>query len=158
MNEENISKNVLFANYISGIKTIPLNTLILMVNDIPNNLLTFTFELDGKKMMKFDKTSIKNISYRSRVQIENTNKKPEENETKSALLGAALFGGNPLMQLAGSKGINGLFNGLSNNYDKVDYSSYYEITIEVSINNQDLRILLRSDDNPEEFINQIKDN
>ena len=35
MNEETINDNILFANYISGIKTIPLNTLILIINDIP---------------------------------------------------------------------------------------------------------------------------
>lgn len=156
MNEETINDNILFANYISGIKTIPLNTLILIINDIPNNSITFTFELDGKKMMKFPKESIKNISYRSRVQMETSTKKPESNETKSALISAAVFGGNPILQMAGAKGINGLFDGLSNNYDKVDYSTYYEITMEVSINNQDLNILLNTDTNPENFINQIK--
>ena len=59
------------------------------------------------------------------------------------------------MQYAGGKGINGLLDGLSNNYDKVDYDSYYEITIEALINNQNFRIVLTSDTNPEEFINKI---
>ena len=149
--------NLIFANYISGIKTIPLNTVLLVVNDIPSNSITFTFELDGKKLMRFPYDTIKNISYRSRVQMETSAKKPEETEVKSSLLSAAVFGGNPIMQLAGSKGINGLLSGLSNNYDKVDYSEYYEIVMEVVISDQALRIVLNTDTNPEEFINKIKD-
>ena len=148
--------NLIFVNYISGIKNIPLNTVLLVVNDSPSNSVTFTFELDGKKMMRFPYDTIKNISYKSRIRMESLTKKTEETEVKSSLLSAALFGGNPIMQLTGSKGINGLLSGLSNNYDKVNYSEFYEIVIEVTINNQELRILLNSDTNPEEFINKIK--
>lgn len=44
--------NILFVNFISGIKVIPLNTLILMINDILNNSIKFTFNINGDKIMK----------------------------------------------------------------------------------------------------------
>ena len=153
--EENIEGNVLFTNFISGVKGIPLNTIMLLIDDTPNKSLNFMYNIDGNKIMKFPIETIKNITFKSRVRMQNSDKKVEENETKSMLLSAAVFGGNPLMQFAGNSGFNSLFESMSNNYDKVDYDSYYEITIEATINNQDFRIVLTSDTNPEEFINKI---
>lgn len=153
--EENIEGNVLFTNFISGVKGISLNTIMLLIDDTPNKSLNFMYNIDGNKIMKFPIETIKNITFKSRVRMQKSDKPVEENETKSMLLSAAVFGGNPLMQFAGNSGFNSLFESLSNNYDKVDYDSYYEITIEATINNQDFRIVLTSDTNPEEFINKI---
>lgn len=153
--EENIEGNVLFTNFISGVKGISLNTIMLLIDDTPNKSLNFMYNIDGNKIMKFPIETIKNITFKSRVRMQKSDKTVEENETKSMLLSAAVFGGNPLMQFAGNSGFNSLFESLSNNYDKVDYDSYYEITIEATINNQDFRIVLTSDTNPEEFINKI---
>ena len=153
--EENIEGNVLFTNFISGVKGISLNTIMLLIDDTPNKSLNFMYNIDGNKIMKFPIETIKNITFKSRVRMQKIDKTVEENETKSMLLSAAVFGGNPLMQFAGNSGFNSLFESLSNNYDKVDYDSYYEITIEATINNQDFRIVLTSDTNPEEFINKI---
>ena len=32
-------KKIIFANYVSGIKGMPLNTTVLLVNNVPNNSL-----------------------------------------------------------------------------------------------------------------------
>ena len=150
--------NFIFTNIISGLKGIPLNTTILLVNDTANNTLNLTYNLDGNKMIKISLTDIKNITFKTRVRMQNINKEPTENDTKSTLLSAALFGGNPILQVAGQKGMSKLFDTMSDNYNKVDYNSYYEITLEANINGQDFRIILTSDTNPEEFISKITKN
>ena len=65
-----------------------------------------------------------------------------------------MFGGKPLLHIMGSKGFEFLFNTLSENYDRVDYNTYYEITIDTLINNQEDKLILTTDKNPEEFIKQ----
>lgn len=156
--DENIKGNVLFTNFISGVKGIPLDTIMLLIDDTPNKSLNFMYNIDGNKIMNFPIETIKNITFKSRVRMQKTDKKVEENETKSRLLSAAVFGGNPIMQLAGNSAFNSFFETSSNNYDKVDYDSYYEITIEALLNNQNFRIVLTTDTNPEEFINKITTN
>ena len=86
--------------------------------------------------------------------MENANKKIQEHETKSLLISYALFGSTALIPATAV--MNGLFENLSNDYDKVDYNEYYEIIIEATINGQPLRIMLNSDISPEVFINNIK--
>lgn len=147
--------NFIFTNIISGLKGIPLNTTILLVNDSTNNTLNLTYNLDGNKMIKIPLTGIKNITFKTRVRMQNTTKEPTENDTKSTLLSAALFAGNPILQVAGQKGMTKLFDSMSDNYNKVDYNSYYEITLEANINGQDFKITLSSDTNPEVFISKI---
>ena len=148
----------IFGEYVSGLKIIPLGTEVLIVNDEPNKTININYDIDGPKVMKFPYDTIQSITSRSRVRMENTNKKVEDNKSKSTLLSVALFGGNPIMMRLGATGINGLLDGLSNNYDKVDYNSYFEITIEALFNNQPLRIMLNTDIDPENFINNIKKN
>ena len=87
--------------------------------------------------------------------MNNFSKKVEDNETKSILLSTVVFGGNPAMLLLGKEGFNSLFNSISNNYDKIDYSAYYEITIDTLINGIETKLVLTSEKNPEQFINQI---
>lgn len=159
MQDNNLNENsFIFTNIISGLKGIPLNTTILLVNDAPKSSLNLTYNVDGNKMIQFPITSIKNITYKSRVRMQQASKEIGESESKSTLLSLALFGGNPIMQMASQKGMTKIFDTISDNYNKVDYNSYYEITLEANINGQDFKILLTSDTNPEEFINQIKKN
>jgi len=144
----------IFVEYVSGVKVIPLGTEILLVNNEPNKTIDLNYNIDGPKVMKFPYDSIQNITFRSRVRMENANKKIQEHETKSLLISYALFGSTALIPATAV--MNGLFENLSNNYDKVDYNEYYEIIIEATINNQPLRIMLNSDISPEVFINNIK--
>ena len=131
-NGDNIDKNnFLFTNIILGFKEIPYYTTILLVNNISDKTLDLIYTIDNNKQIKkIPLDAIKNITYRDKVKVSNSMKKVEENETKSVLLSAVVFGGNPLMQLAGNSGFNTLFETLSNNYDKVDYNVEYEINIE----------------------------
>lgn len=149
----------IFTHFLTGIKGIPLNTMILLVNNIPDNTLDLIYSVNNNekdsKTIKLPINTINNISFYTKTRIENINKKVEENETKSALLSAVVFGGNPLLQLAGSSGFNSLFDSVSNNYNKVGYTTYYEITIETLTNNQELIIVLTTETNPETFINEI---
>lgn len=159
MQDNNLNENsFIFTNIISGLKGIPLNTTILIVNDAPNNSLNLAYNLDGNKIIKIPTANIRNITYKSRIRMQPVSKEVEENETKNTLLSLALFGGNPIMQMASQKGITNIFDTMSDNYSKVDYNAYYEITLEANINGQDFKILLTSDINPEKFINQIKNN
>ncbi len=153
----NIDKNnFLFTNLILGFKGIPYYTTILLVNNIPDKTVDLIYTVsNNKQIKKIPLDAIRNITYRDKVKVSNSMKKVEENETKSALLSAVVFGGNPLMQLAGNSGFNTLFNTLSNNYDKVNYNVEYEIKIEYIIDNELQKVVVDSENNPELFINQI---
>ena len=150
--------NLIFTNYITGIKGMPLDTIVLITNDIPNNSITFTYSLNNSdsQVITISKSNIKNITYKSKVRMQTINKKVEENETKSMLLSAAVFGGAPLLQLAGNAGFNKLFDSLSNNYNKLDYNSYYELTFETEFNGEPKNIVFSTETNPEQFINSTK--
>ena len=87
--------------------------------------------------------------------MQNNSNKIESNETKSMLLSAVAFGGHPMLQLAGNSAFNSLFDGLSNNYDKINFNSYYEITIEAFINGEEIKFILDTYSNPDIFIKQV---
>lgn len=154
--------NFLFTNFLTGLKGIALNTTILLINDNTDKTINMVYKdinnENNNLSIKIPIVNIKDISYISRVKMQNTSKKIEENSTKSALLSAAMFGGSPLLQLAGTTGLNNLFNSLSNNYEKVNYNSYYEITINTVINNIETKLIFTTDNNPEEFINLVNKN
>ena len=149
----------IFTHFLTGIKGIHLNTMILLVNNIPDNSLDLIYSVNNSekdsKTIKLPLNTITNISFDTKIKMQNINKKVEENETKSSLLSAVVFGGNPLLQLAGNSGFNSLFNSTSNNYNKVKYNAYYEISIKTLIDNQELEIVLTTETNPETFINEI---
>ena len=151
--------NLIFTNYINGIKGMPINTPILLVNNISDNTFDLIYNLSNNendsKTIKYPRGTIKNITYDTRIKMQNANKKVEENESKSVLLSAVMLGGTPLLQFMGNSGFEFLFNSLSNNYDKVNYNAYYEITIETIINNQEDKLVISTETNPEEFINRI---
>ena len=146
----------MFTNYIMGIKGLGYNTDMLLVNNIPENSLDLIYAVDGNnQVVKIKKDEIKDISYNSRVKMQNISKKAENNETKSMLLSAALFGGNPILQMAGANGLNSLFDSLSNNYNKVNLNTVFEITIVVN-GEEEKRYVLNSEIDPEDFISKIK--
>lgn len=147
----------IFTNFISGIKEISLDTIVLIVNNFMDNSLDCVYSTNNqeKKTIKIPISAVTNITFIPKVRMQNIAKKPESNEVKSALLSAVVFGGNPLLQLAGATGFNNLFNSVSNNYDKINYSEYYEIIIMITMNNEDMKLILTTDTNPEQFIKKL---
>ena len=145
----------IFGNYMMGIKGLAYNTEMLLVNNIPDNTVDLIYAVEGKnQVVKINKNDIKDITSNTRVKIQNIGKKAENNETKSMLLSAALFGGNPILQMAGAGGFNSLFDSLSNNYNKVNLNTVFEITIELNGDNK--MYVLNTEIDPEEFINKLK--
>lgn len=155
-------KDFIFTSIVKGIQGIPYNTTILLVNNEVDNTLDFIYNLTNDKnnnvTIKFQKNLVHEISYRSAVRVQTTPKKSEEKETKSLLLSAVAFGGNPILQTLGGTYFNSLFESLDNNYSKVEFNTYYEIILKVNYNNQEFDILLNCDLKPEEFINSFKSN
>lgn len=150
--------NFIFANIIFGFKDIPYNTIGLLVNNTPNNSMDLVYRVnDSNQTKNIPLTSIRNISYTDKIRTSTTNPALKENETKSILLSAIMFGGNPLLQLAGNSGFNSLFDSASNNHEKIKFNVEYEITVELTINNEEKKIVLISDNSPEKFIKQILD-
>ena len=157
--EKNLNKdNFIFANFVLGLKEIPYNTETLLVNNIPDNSLDLIYSINNNNQtIKVPINNIKSISYKTSVKMQNVTKKIESNETKSMLLSAVVFGSNPILQLAGNSAFNSLFDGLSNNYDKINYNAYYEITIETFINDEEIKYILETNSNPDIFIKQVND-
>lgn len=150
--------NFIFTNFVVGLKEIPYNTIVLLVNNLPNNSVDLVYTINNNNQTKnLPFHSIKNISYTSKIKMSNSSKKVKENETKSMLLSAVVFGGNPLMQMIGNSGFNSLFDSISNNYDKVKFNVEYQITIQLLINNEEKKLMFISEKNPEIFIKQILD-
>ena len=150
--------NFIFANIIFGFKDIPYNTISLLVNNTHNNSMDLVYRVnDSNQTKNIPLTSIRNISYTDKIRTSTTNLALKENETKSILLSAVMFGGNPLLQLAGNSVFNSLFDSASNNHEKIKFNVEYEITIELTINNEEKKIVLISDNSPEKFIKQILD-
>ena len=148
VSNNNLSENnFIFTNSIIGLKEIPYNTTVLLVNNIPNNSIELIYNINNINQTKsFPINIVKSITYANKVRTSNVSKKIDENKTKSMLLSAVVFGGNPLVQMMGNSGFNSLFNSLSNNYEKV---------IELLINNESSKLVFSSQTNPESFIQNI---
>lgn len=168
INLENINSNIkntlskdnfLFANFILGIKEIPLMQEILLVNNVQDNSLDLIYMINNNRQtMKISINCIKNISFKTSMKMQNMTKKVESNETRNMLLSAVMFGGNPLLQLIGNSAFNSLFEGISNNYDKVNFSAYFEINITAFVNDQEIKLLMNTNSNPKAFIAYLKGN
>ena len=155
----NINKDdFIFGNFVLGLKGIPYNTEVLLVNNFMENTLDLVYTIDNNNQtIKVPVSDIKSISNKTNVRMQSSPKKTESNETKSMLLSAVVFGGNPLLQLAGNSAFNTLFDGISNNYDKVNFNSYFEISIDTVIDGNDIKFIINTDTNPDIFIEQIKE-
>ncbi len=157
-NNLNLDKNdFIFTNFVMGIKELPFNTVILLINDTLKNSINLNYSLDNvnKKTIELSKNTIKNITYTKKVKLTNVSKTTEDHQTKSMLLSVAMFGGHPIMQMLGAQEFNSLFDAVSNNYDKVKCDNYYEIMLETTLNNEDIKLVFNTDTNPEIFINKI---
>lgn len=150
-------EDFLFTRFLIGAKEIPYNTSVLLVNNIPSQTLDMIYMVEQQKTTKqIPLNNIMNLSYIGKLRTANYVKTVEENQTKSMLLSAAMFGGSPLLQLLGTNGFRTFFDSVSNNYDRINFSTEYEITIQFMENNMEQQLKVISDENPEIFIQQIK--
>ena len=147
--------NFLFTNFLSGFKEIPYNTTILLVNDTKSSSLNLVYRLSSEQTIQIPFLAINKLSYINRVRVSNASKKIEDNSAKSLLLSSAMFGGSPVLQVASFYGMNSLFDSISNNYEKVNFNSYFEITIEIIINNELKKIVFTCDIDPKLFIDKL---
>lgn len=149
----------LFTSFVLGIKEIPFDSEVLITNNLEENTINLIYRINNSNQnFQIQKNKIKNISCTSRARTAIKNKEVEDNETKSLLLSAVMFGGNPIVQTLGNDGFNMLFNTLSNNYDKVEFNVEYEIIIEYLMDNQLKRIVVVSKKNPKKFLDNILNN
>lgn len=150
-------EDFLFTRFLIGTKEIPYNTSVLLVNNVPSQTLDMIYMAEQQKTTKqIPLNNITNLSHIGKLRTTNYVKTVEENQTKSMLLSAAMFGGSPLLQLLGTNGFRTFFDSVSNNYDKINFSTEYEITIQFMENNMEQQLKVISDENPEIFIQQIK--
>lgn len=149
----------LFTSFVLGIKEIPFDSEVLITNNLEENTINLIYRINNSNQnFQIQKNKIKNISCTPRARTAIKNKEVEDNETKSLLLSAVMFGGNPIVQTLGNDGFNMLFNTLSNNYDKVEFNIEYEIVIEYLMDNQLKRIVVVSKMNPKKFLDNILNN
>lgn len=154
-NNVNVEENILFTNYVSGIKDMHYNTDIILVNDIINKAVNLVYGKGTNQIFIFPYNCLNNITYTSRVRMSTSIPKSNEYETRNALLSAVVFGGNPIMQILGNKAFNYLSSSLTNNYSKVNYNTYYEIVIPINTTNGLINIKLTSDIDPKNIIDKI---
>lgn len=156
-NNSNVdANNFNFTKFVMGFKEIPYNTTVLLVNNTPSHTIDLIYSVgENTQTIQIPISSIKNISNTRKLRTSTAASKIEENETKSMLLSAVMFGGNSFLQLAGNSGFNSLFDSLSNNYDKVNVNVEYEIVIEYMTNNEIHKIVTISGTDPKTFISQI---
>lgn len=153
----NLNKdNFIFSNFIVGIKEIPFNEIVLLVNNISDNTMDLIYKNnDISNTKKIDYKDIINISYSSKVRTSIKDKEVKENETKSLLLSTVMFGGSPIAHMLANSAFNTFFDSVTNNDDKVNFNVEFEIIINVLINGEEIKIILVTDTEPKEFINQI---
>ncbi len=149
---------ILYVTKLSGLKGVPFNTFILLVNDHSKNNLTINYEMDGEiKVDTISRSKITNISFNMRVQFDN-NKDDYTEEHKNNLAKGATFNGFPLLQVLGANTSNYAITP-EVEQASIDLNNYYEITLTyLNEENESQRILFGTEDNPEKFINFLKTN
>ena len=150
---------VLYVNKVSGFKDVPFNTLMLLVNDHPNNNLTINYEVDNnKKTDTISRSKITDVSYNSRMQMDGFAKEVAS-EKKDALAKFALFSGHPVKDYLKTSVVSELNDSKTDNHDKIDLNSYFEITLTyLNEENETQRMMFTTTDDPAKFINFLKSN
>lgn len=148
---------ILYVNKVSGFKDVPFNTLMLLVNDHANNNLTINYTIDGdQKIDTISRSKITEVTCNSRMQMEGTSKAPGP-DMKDTLSSFALFSGHPVKNYIHAQVVGGAIDAFSNNYDKVELNTYYEITIAyLNEENETQKMMFTTTENPDKFINFLK--
>ena len=155
MNDINES-NILFAKQQRGIKGATYGTDILLVNDTLGKILEVIFTIEDKKYRtNIPYGNIRSISFQTKMRVRGEEHKVEEHQTNSTLLAAAMFGGKPMKQMLGQMGMKSLIDTQTGNYDKVKLDREFQIDIEYASGTEERKVVLISDNNPEEFVTKV---
>lgn len=147
---------VLFTTYTVGYKGIPYGSTVLLLNNTKDKTLDIVYSAEGQQnKIAIPLSSLKNISFSTRPVTVNVDEKYVDYDQRSSLIAFAIFGGG-MPYMIGSDVISKTQKIFSTNYNKVQYNTEYEIEIECTINNEEKDIFLTARDNPELFIDTIK--
>ena len=142
----------IFATYIPGFKSIPSMSPCSAVYDSYNKQLYFYIVIDDAKVNNYNISCdcIKNININKQVLFSTSTKKPENNELANFLLLSTLN-----VHWGGYLAESSLFNSKGNN-EKTEFYDNYEIVITYLYNNEDKKIFLKTDFDPNEFFSLVK--
>lgn len=170
MNNYNINENnFLITSFVMGEKGIPYGTTMLLMADPSEHVLNIVYNLNMRNHMdlkevkqedsvtlKIPFLSIKNISYVTRTKLSEKIKKVQDFSEESSFLSMALYATSPVMNIISFNFFNHLFEELSNNYDKVNVSSEYEIYIDFELNGEEKNYIFSTIIHPDNFISLIQ--
>ena len=135
------SNSVLYTRMILGLKEIPIHTIITLKNNINDKQIILNYKINKlNKKITLSYNKIENITYKSDVKM----KKISANLDRKTEL-----------DMGASSDIGVRF-GKSNVYEKIDYDPYYTITIDAIHNKKEVKFILETESNPEEFIKKLK--
>lgn len=170
MNNYNINENnFLITSFVMGEKGIPYGTTMLLMVDPSECVLNIVYNLNMNKhtdmkevnqedsvTLKIPFLSIKNINYVTRTKLSEKIKKVQDFSEESSFLSMALYATNPMMNVISFSFFNHLFDELSNNHDKVNVSSEYEISIDFELNGDVKSYIFSTIILPDNFISLIQ--
>jgi len=147
---------ILFTTYTVGYKGIPYGSTVLLLNNSKDKTLEIVYESEGQRnIIPVQLSNLKNISFSTRPVTVNVDEKYIDYDERSSLIAFAVFGGG-LPYMIGSDVLSKTQKLFTPNYNKVQYNTEYEIEIECTINNEEKDIFLVARENPELFIETIK--
>ena len=148
---EDTNHKYIFANYISGFKSLHSMSECYVTYDVAKRQLYF-YIVNGEKVDNYNIScdSIKDINIKKQVLFSTNRVEPKNDEVANMLLLTAMFG-NVGTLMSGSK----LFNSNGNN-EKTEFYDSYEIIITYLDNNEEKKIFLKTSFDPNEFFALVK--
>ena len=157
LKDANISKeNMLFGTLLLGVKGVPINTEVLLINDINNNSLNLVYYYDyDNQIINIPKDTITNITYNENIRTSTNGSGFISNDMKASLVTAFIVGSNPT--LVGAKGA--IFDAVkedADDYIDQSFKVYYDVSIETINSEESKKYVISTNNKPETFIKEIK--
>ena len=148
---EDTNHKYIFANYVSGFKSLPSMIECSITYDVAKRQLSF-YIVNGEKVDNYNIScdSIKDINIKKQVLFSTNRVEPKNDEVANMLLLTAMFG-NVGTLMSDSK----LMNSNGNN-EKTEFYDSYEIVITYLDNNEEKKIFLKTSYDPNEFFSLVK--
>ena len=148
---EDTNHKYIFANYVSGFKSLPSMIECSVTYDVAKRQLSF-YIVNGEKVDNYNIScdSIKDINIKKQVLFSTNRVEPKNDEVANMLLLTAMFG-NVGTLMSDSK----LMNSNGNN-EKTEFYDSYEIVITYLDNNEEKKIFLKTSYDPNEFFSLVK--
>lgn len=148
---EDTNHKYIFANYVSGFKSLPSMIECSVTYDVDKRQLSF-YIVNGEKVDNYNIScdSIKDINIKKQVLFSTNRVEPKNDEVANMLLLTAMFG-NVGTLMSDSK----LMNSNGNN-EKTEFYDSYEIVITYLVNNEEKKIFLKTSYDPNEFFSLVK--